>query len=83
MLTDQQVLDRYFPEVRAKLIEIAATMDRLQRAHADSPQLSLSEDDRMKMFYESLQVLKDTSDAPDKAERIQMIFSDPHPLPND
>lgn len=82
MLTGPQVLDRYFPEVRARLIEVAAVMDRLNRANEQSG-TSTVDDERLAMLNESLKVLAEDSTAPDKAERIQMIFSDPHPLAAD
>lgn len=71
MLSRQQVLDRYFPEVRAWLIQIAAVLDRADRAqsHADP-------DVRLELFEQSLDVLADKG-APDRAERILRIFSDP------
>jgi hypothetical protein len=69
MLTPRQVLDSYFPEVRAKLIEIAAVMDRLDRAGQPGA------DERLKQYAESLKVLT-SSTQPNRAEKIQLIFSD-------
>lgn len=82
MLTGPQILDRYFPEVRARLIEVAAVMDRLNRANEHSGTTTV-DDERLAMLHESLQVLAENSTRPNKAERIQMIFSDPHPLAAD
>ncbi|MBI1368353.1 MAG: hypothetical protein GC162_06830 [Planctomycetes bacterium] len=71
MLDRQEVLDRYFPEVRAWLIQIAAVMDRCDRSEGD-----VNSDARLAMYQQSLKVLMDNR-APDRAERIQKIFSDP------
>ena len=74
MLNRQQVLDRYFPEVRAWLIQIAAVMDRADRAEGATP--TSGGDQREALYAESLKVLADTN-APDRAERILRLFSDP------
>ncbi|QNN21295.1 hypothetical protein HED60_03090 [Planctomycetales bacterium ZRK34] len=74
MLNRQQVLDRYFPEVRAWLIQIAAVMDRADRAEGATP--ASGGDQREALYAESLKVLADTN-APDRAERILRLFSDP------
>jgi len=79
MLTSEQTLERYFPEVRAWLIQIAATMDRLDRAAGDD---ALPEDERLVQFYKSLEVLADKDHDADRAEKIQMIFSDKTPAPS-
>ena len=73
MLSPQQVLDTYFPEVRAKLIEIAAMMDRYERAGGKSN----AADPRLRQFGESLAVLASLAGKADRTERIQRIFSDP------
>lgn len=72
MLTVAQVLDRYYPEVRAWLIQIAAVMDRYERAGGGQS------DDRLAKYREALKVLNSVG-ADDRAQRIQMIYSDPHP----
>jgi hypothetical protein len=70
----RQVLDRYYPEVRAWLIQIAAVMDRYERAGGGEG------DERLRQYREALKVLQSTG-ADDRAERIQMIYSDPYPEP--
>ena len=72
MLKPQQVLDRYYPEVRAWLIQIAAVMDRYERAGG-----AAGSDERLRQYHEALKVLQSTG-ADDRAERIQMIYSDPY-----
>lgn len=70
----QQLLDLYFPEARAKLIDIAAFLDRLDRAPGDA-------DFRMSAFVQALQQLqrKDAS----RAEHVLLALSDPttEPIP--
>lgn len=63
-----ELLDREFLEVRAKLLQIAATFDRMDRADG-----SVADDPRMKKLHEALEIL--LNDAPDRAEQIQLLFS--------
>ena len=62
------VLDREFLEIRAKLLEVAASFDRIDRGDG-----SVEGDPRMALYREALEVL--LADEPERAERIQMIFS--------
>ncbi len=74
MLKSKQVLDDYFPEVRAWLIQIAAVLDRNDRTPDAS---ATAADFRLKQLQQSLEVLAAKSPKADRAERIQRIFSDP------
>jgi hypothetical protein len=67
----QAVLDREFLEVRAKLLEVAATFDRLDRGGGAS-----AEDRRIQLIRQGLKVLLDETG--DRAEQIQLIFSRPY-----
>ena len=62
------VLDREFLEIRAKLLEVAASFDRIDRGAG-----SVEGDPRMALYREALEVL--LSDRPNRAEDIQLIFS--------
>lgn len=77
MLTRKQVLDRYYPEVRAWLIQIAAVMDRYDRAPADATETEA--DPRLADYHEALKVLASTDPQTqaDRARQIQMIYSEP------
>jgi hypothetical protein len=75
VLKPKQVLDGYFPEVRAWLIQIAAVMDRCDRAAAAGE--PVDGDPRLKQYQQSLEVLMKTRHQPNRAETIQRIFSDP------
>ena len=63
----EQSLDLYFLDARHKLIEIAAFLDRVERAVGES-------DFRLDAFREALTELADTK--ADKAKRVLMAFSD-------
>jgi len=67
-MTRQQVLDLYFMDARSKLIDLAAFMDRVERASGE-------EDFRMKAFREALAQLEPAR--PDKAKQVLLAFSDP------
>jgi len=66
-----EVLDREFLVVRAKILEIAAALDRLDRASG-----SVDDDRRDDLLREGLAVL--VGDETDRAEKVQMIFSLPY-----
>jgi hypothetical protein len=67
-MTRQQILDLYFMDARAKVIDLAAFMDRVERADGE-------EDFRMKAFREALKEL-DKGNA-DRAKRVLLSLSDP------
>ena len=68
-MTRAQVVDAYFMEHRARLLDVAAFLDRVDRAGA-------GEDDfRMRAFREALALLGDGG--PDRARRVLELFSDP------
>ena len=62
------VLDREFLEIRAKILELAASFDRLDRGDG-----SVAGDPRLTLVQNALQILQ--RDSTDRAEEIQMIFS--------
>jgi len=68
-----EVLDRDFLEIRAKLLEIAASLDRITRAPGrpcDPP------DPRLAQIHQAIDALRRPD--PDRAETIQLIFSLPY-----
>ena len=67
-MTAPAVLDREFLEIRAKLLELAASFDRMDRGEG-----TVEGDPRLALFREALEVL--LSDLPNRAEEIQIIFS--------
>ena len=72
-MSAQMVLDRYFLEMRCKVLDVAAGLDRLAQAPGFE---RVSGDQRLSKLKEAVSVLLDTGT--DRAERIQMIFSDPY-----
>ena len=69
--TGRELIDEYFIETRHRVIEIAAYLDRLDRAGDPATE----SDFRSRALREAIAVLCDGSFP--RADRIQMIFSDP------
>ncbi len=79
-LSAADILDRYFLEVRADLLHIAATLDRVNRALAvqkfpDSSDTPAAADARLLFIQESLKVL--SSGSSHKAREILELYSLP------
>ncbi len=70
-LARPQILDRELLGIRARLIELAATLDRIDRGEG-----SLAGNPRMEKIRRSLQVLLGPS--PGRAEEVLSIFSLPY-----
>lgn len=64
-------LDLYFTEHRARLLDIAAFLDRLDRAAGPAG----ADDFRLVAFRSALAILQDSR--PQRARRILELFSDP------
>jgi hypothetical protein len=65
-----KALDAYFLEARAKLLDLAAILDRIGRGRDAAAVL---EDPRLVKVRKALEVLLDLSGG--RAERVQQIFS--------
>lgn len=74
LMNRQQVLDLYFFEARAKLIDIAAFLDRVERAEGAS-------DFRLRAFEQALNKLCCANGH--RAEQVLRAFSDPTSEPLD
>ena len=70
-LKQQQLIDEYFMEVRAKILDVAAFLDRMDR----SVDHNAEDDFRMVAMRQALQTL--CADTLGRVYDIQMIFSDP------
>lgn len=68
--TREQVINRYFLEHRAKLLDIAAFLDRLDRAQPAADH----EDFRQSAFCQAIQILSDGRTG--RAGRILTLLSD-------
>jgi hypothetical protein len=66
--TAADVLSREFLEIRAKILELAAALDRLDRAEGE-----VGADPRMERIHGGLAALAEAG--PGRAEQVQMIFS--------
>jgi hypothetical protein len=88
-LNASELLEQEFLPLRAKVLEVAAILDRLQRstgesADSDSPpnrsacnsDASPSDDPRMAQVRQAIHLLLEV--VPDRAEQIQLIFSLPY-----
>ena len=65
-----QALDQYFLEARARLLDVAAILDRLERGNNSG---RLREDARMAKLKRAIAVLQ--SEGADRAEQLQVLFS--------
>ncbi|MBI1176661.1 hypothetical protein GC207_04395 [bacterium] len=71
-MNKQQLMDLYFLDARARLIDIAAFLDRIERAEG-------TEDFRMVAFRKAVGVL--SAGNKQKAREVLMSFSDPTDKP--
>jgi hypothetical protein len=70
-LTQRELIDEYFMEERVKVIDLAAFLDRLDRAR----ELDAEDDFRLRSIRDALAVL--AGEQGGRVQRVQMIFSDP------
>jgi hypothetical protein len=75
-LSPKELVDEYFIENRTKLLEIAAFLDRVDRADASYA----GRDFRMKAFAEALAGLGRNAS---RVDYIQQLLSDPREVPLD
>ncbi len=67
-MNSNQILDCEFLQIRAKILEVGAALDRVDRADGD-----VSGDQRMQLLRDAIELV--ASDGPHRAERIQLLFS--------
>ncbi len=67
-LSAGEVLDREFLQMRAKLLEVAASFDRMTRAKGDT-----ANDLRIERLRAAMRIILDQSD--ERAEQLQLLFS--------
>ena len=67
-MTRQQILDLYFMDARFKLIEVAAFLDRVERAGGQA-------DFRFEAFRKAMGELN--GDKPERVRRVLLALSDP------
>ena len=69
-LTQRELIDEYFMEHRTKVLDLAAFLDRFDRAR----ERDAEDDFRLGAVRQALEVL--AGDGSARVERVQMIFSD-------
>ena len=74
-LSRRQVTDQYFIEHRAKMIDIAAFLDRVDRARPDVQADGEQQDYRLRAFDQALAILTDGQGQ--RTRRILDVLSDP------
>jgi hypothetical protein len=65
-----QALDRHFLDARARILDLAAILDRIGRGRDAS---AVADDPRLLRLRQALEILLDPSGG--RAERVQQIFS--------
>ncbi len=71
VMSARETLDREFLGIRSRLLDVAASLDRIDRANG-----SVADDARLGQLRRALDVL--LSPGPDRAERFQHVFSLPY-----
>ena len=77
MPDSKDVLEQQFLEMRWRTLSLAADLDRIGRGEHGAR--TLKEDARLQKLRRALEVL--ISDSANRAEQVQMIFSDMTPPP--
>lgn len=71
-MSQRQLVEEYFIEHRTKILDIAAFLDRFDRASVHDA----ADDFRMEAFRTALRALLETRDGP-RMHAVQMLLSDP------
>lgn len=71
-MSSPDVLNQFYLEARARLLEVAATLDRIDRGGNASP-----DDPRLGLLRQAIHVLNQSTSnkSPDRAEQLQLLFS--------
>ena len=76
MLKPDEVLEKDYLDTRCMLLEIAATLDRLDRAAEREHHPVPRADRRLREIYRSLELLAEQDTTADRVERLLNLFSD-------
>ena len=63
----EKVIEREFLEIRAKILELAASFDRMDRGEGTASR------EQLQLIHEGLKILEEKE--PNRAERVQLLFS--------
>jgi hypothetical protein len=77
MANAAETLERHYLEMRWRALSLAADLDRVQRG--DGARQLMQSDPRLAKLRDAFNIL--LSDAPNRAEQVQLIFSDKTPPP--
>lgn len=80
-LPREKVVDRYFMEHRAKLLDVAAFLDRIDRSQPSADATPDDKDFRVEAMQRAIQLLVDEKG--ERAKRVLELFSDPSETPID
>ena len=70
-MNSQEILDREFLEIRAKILEIAASLDRIERADGD-----VATTEEMGLIEQGISILASNAGATaGRASAVQLLFS--------
>lgn len=69
--TAGDVLDRHYLELRCEILNLAAALDRIERADGYA---AVADDARLTKLAKGLEILG--TSGTDRAERVQLLFSD-------
>jgi hypothetical protein len=72
-MTAKSILDREYLEMRCRLLDLAAAMDRIDRG---SDAVAVTNDPHLSLLRNAVHLLVDGK--PERAARMQMHFSDPY-----
>ena len=72
-LSADEILDQTFLEIRAKILEVAAAFDRIERADASQ---NVDTHPQWQQLQSAVRIVHDVSG--NRAEQIQLHFSDPY-----
>ena len=67
------VLDQVFLKIRSQLLEVAAGLDRIERAEGGE---AVTPNARLEQLHQAITLVGDGK--PDRAARFLMLFSDPY-----
>lgn len=66
-----QVFERHYLELRCKILDLAAALDRIERADGAD---AVDQDRRRQLIAQGIDILQNPGT--DRAERVQLLFSD-------
>ena len=78
MLTADEVMEKYYLDMRCMLVEIGAMLDRFDRAAENGDAVPAAQQSRLRTIYQGLNLLAEQNATADRSERLLHLFSDPN-----